>query len=101
MEQVARIQKMEQFLNESTNIIQEFSSVFERFLQCQEGIEQLKQYYGSKEWYEDLESYDDGKLPKGLRCGVLSEDLIYNMLTDYRELAIQMLETGTDILKRY
>ena len=101
MEQVARIQKMEQFLNESTGIIQEFSAVFERFLQCQAGIEQLKQYYGSEEWYQDLEAYDNKQLPKGLKCGVLSEDLIYDMLMDYHKLAIQMLETGTGIVKRY
>lgn len=101
MEQVARIQKMEQLLNESTGIIQEFSAVFERFLQCQEGIEQLKQYYGSEEWYQDLEAYDNRQLPEGLKCGVLSEDLIYNMLTDYHKLAIWMLETGTGIVKRY
>ena len=101
MEQVARIEKMEQFLNESTHIIQEFSDVFERFLQCQEGIEQLKQYYGSNEWYDDLEAYDNKQLPQGLRCGVLSEDLIYDMLMEYHKLAIQMLEIGTGIVKRY
>lgn len=101
MEQVARIEKMEQFLNESTDIIQEFSAVFERFLQCQTGIEQLKQYYGSKEWYEDLEAYDNKQLPKDLKCGVLSEDLVYDMLMEYHKLAIQMLETGTGIVKRY
>ena len=92
---------MEQFLNESTNIIEEFSAVFERFLQCRVGIEQLKQYYGSKEWYEDLEAYDKKQLPEGLKCGVLSEDLIYDMLMEYHKLAIQMLETGTEIVKRY
>ena len=101
MEQVARIEKMEQFLNKSTDIIQQFSEVLEQFLQCQEGIEQLKQYYGSKEWYEDLEAYDNRQLPQGLRCGVLSEDLIYDMLMEYHKLAIQMLEIGTGIVKRY
>lgn len=101
MDQVARIKKMEQLLNQSTNMIQEFSDVFERFLQCQEEIEQLKQYYGSTEWYEDLEAYDNRQLPKDLKCGVLSEDLIYDMLTEYHKLAIQMLEIGTGIVKRY
>lgn len=101
MEQSARITKMEQFLNESTDIIREFSNIFERFLQCQPGIEQLKQYYGSEEWYQDLEAYDNKQLPKDLKCGVLSEDLIYDMLIEYHKLAIQMLETGTGIVKRY
>ena len=49
-----------------------------------------------------MSDYDDsnsGKLPKGLKCGVLSEDAVYDLLTDERRIAIQMMETALTILK--
>ena len=43
---------------------------------------------------------DAGKLPADLKRGVLTEDLIYDVLVGNRENAIRMLELGTEILKR-
>lgn len=99
LEQTAQIQKMEAYLDESYSVVREFSEVFEKFEKCQDKLKELSQYYGSEDWYRDLEDYDNGRLPKDLKCGVLSEDLIYNILMENRELAIKMLEVVTGIVK--
>jgi len=100
MEQIEQITKMEGHLDEAIAIIKEFSEVFDRYEQCLERIGELSEYYGSKDWFQDMEDDDTGKLPKSLKCGVLSEDLVYNMLIDNRELAIRMLEIGTKVIKK-
>jgi hypothetical protein len=41
----------------------------------------------------------EADLPADLPAGVLSEDLVYDLITDVRDLAIQMLEQATEILK--
>lgn len=38
-------------------------------------------------WREDFEADEDGMLPADLKRGVLSEEGIYNLLTDYQRLS--------------
>ena len=51
-------------------------------LQCL--ISELEAYYTSDEWKQDFAA---GLLPKGLKRGVLSEDGIYNLLEEYKEVS--------------
>ncbi len=47
-------------------------------------ISELEAYYTSDEWKQDFAA---GLLPKGLKRGVLSEDGIYNLLEEYKEVS--------------
>lgn len=49
-------------------------------------IKALISYYESKTWRTDYEADEKGRLPANLKRGVLSEDGIYNLLTDYQRL---------------
>ena len=46
----------------------------------------LDQYYSSRLWRIDFEADEKGILPQRLKRGVLSEDAIYLLLTEYQEL---------------
>lgn len=100
MDRITQITKMENNLNEAEAAIKEFAKALERFEKCRAKIKELSEYYGSEAWFQDLEDYDKGRLPADLKCGVLSEDSVYNVLVDNRELAIKMLELGTAIIKK-
>lgn len=58
---------------------------FEDSAELAEKIRKLADYYGSKEWKNDLAADEAGKLPVDLKRGVLSEDGIYNVLQQYEE----------------
>ena len=45
-------------------------------------------------WRQDLADDEAGLLPEGLKRGVLSEDGIWNMLSDYRELNERLQEAA-------
>ena len=47
-------------------------------------------YYNSPQWRKDFEADEAGKLPKGLKRSVLSEDGIYDLLSDYQCLKDQI-----------
>ena len=49
----------------------------------------------------DAQAYNDGKLPADLNCGVLSEDLAYNMIGDMYYYALSQLEFVTNFLKKH
>ena len=51
-----------------------------------EDIAILDEYYSSKLWKQDFADDEAGRFPDGLRRGVLSQDGIWNLLTEYREL---------------
>ena len=48
---------------------------------------------------DDFEADDAGKLPKDLKRGVLSEDGIYDVLSDHYALTVRLLDTVSAILK--
>ena len=48
---------------------------------------------------EALSIYEAGKLPKDLKRGVLSEDAVYDLITENRELLVRMLRLVTAALE--
>jgi len=99
MTQVKRIEKMESLLDECSAGIEEFEAALEKYEAMQTKLNELSAYYSSPEWMSDYDDSNSGKLPKGLKCGVLSEDAVFDLLTDERRIAIQMMETALTILK--
>lgn len=85
-EQIERIRQMEQRFNKALAIIQEPTKTPESLEAIKEDIAILDEYYGSEVWRQDFADDEAGQLPKGLKRGVLSEDGIWNLLSDYREL---------------
>lgn len=72
---VSRIMHMEQMMVEARTILDNGGDPTRQ-------ITQLAAYYGSTRWFADLEADEKGLLPPDLRRGVLSEDGLYNLLTD-------------------
>ena len=48
---------------------------------------------------QDYEDDEAGKLPKDLKRGVLSEDAVYDLITENRELLVRMLRLVTAALE--
>ncbi len=92
---VNRISEMENHLDECTSAAAALARQLDRMEALGDGMTRLFGYYGSPEWYEDR----DGELPEGVRAGVLSEDLVYDLISEVRDIAIRMIELSADILK--
>ena len=94
-----RIKKMENHLNNSEDGLKKIESALEKFKKVQSEIKELDNYYGSEEWFSDIEEYDNRNVSSNVNTGVLSEDAAYDVLMRNREIAIEMLEIATAILK--
>jgi len=95
MEQTERIRKMERCLDRASQAVMQLSAALEQYAEAQESMRELNSYYGSEEWKQDLAADEAGLLPQDLRRGVLSEDGIWNVLADSRELKERMVMIGT------
>ena len=86
MEQIERIRQMELRMERAAKAVIELSAALENYEAVQEDITALEQYYGSMVWKQDYADDEAGRLPTDLKRGVLSEDGIWNLLSDAREL---------------
>ena len=86
MEQTERIKQMELRMERAAKAVMELSAALENYEAVQEEIAALEQYYGSEVWKQDYADDEAGLLPADLKRGVLSEDGIWNLLSDASEL---------------
>lgn len=94
-----RIKEMEQCLDQATEALAQTEAALNAFKAAQPAIAMLAAYLGSDDWRKDLAADERGLLPQDLKCGVLSEDGIWNLLESNRELLQQMQELATQGLK--
>ena len=77
---------MELRMERAAKAVMELSAALDNYAAVQDDIAALEQYYGSEEWKQDYAADEAGLLPADLKRGVLSEDGIWNLLSDVREL---------------
>ncbi len=93
MTQLERITHYEEILDKIDAAVSDLDRVLETFDAVQPLVRELDDYYGSDDWRQDYADDEAGRLPADLKRGVLSEDGVYDALTDNRELLARMLET--------
>lgn len=81
--QIRRIGKYESYMDEALQLLRAGESSG----RLQHLITELEAYYTSDEWKQDFAADEAGLLPKNLKRGVLSEDGIYNLLEEYKEVS--------------
>ncbi|MCD1148033.1 DUF4298 domain-containing protein [Peptoniphilus sp. KCTC 25270] len=101
MNQILRIKEMETILDNHSKAVEEMELALENFAQAQKAYQVLREYYGSEEFFQDVEDSNCGAIPSDVKCGVLSEDAVFDLIGDNHHLAIEMLELATEILKNH
>lgn len=99
MKRIDRIESMERIMDEMQESVSELRAALEKFSGGQKRYGRLIDYYGSSQWMKDYEADEAGKLPAELKRGVLSEDGVYDLLLDYKELLIDLLAAAEEGLK--
>lgn len=84
--QIERIREMELRMERVAKTVEELMTALSHFKALNDDLEVLDQYYGSDEWKQDLAADEAGRLPRDLKRGVLSEDGLWNLLSEVREM---------------
>ncbi len=90
MEQLERIARMEQALNDSVQALAALERALEGYQQVQDGLHELIEYYQSPLWLKDYDDDNEGRIPGDTSRGVLSQDGVWDMLTDQNRLLAWM-----------
>ena len=91
-ETIARVQKMERYFDEIAEVVRLNPKLLQSDASIREKLEELIVYYEGGLWMQDYECDERGELPKDLKKGVLSEDGLYNLLTDVDENCYDSIE---------
>ena len=100
MNQIERIKTMEEHLDKASAAVKALSDALDLYTEAMESIETIDDYLCSDEWKQDFDDGEAGLLPKDLKCGVLSEDGIWDVVDTNRELQAQMLEIVATHLRK-
>lgn len=90
MKRLDRIKNMEKALNASSAAVNKLAEAMDGYERAQGELKALFDYYGSMKWREDREADEEGKLPEDLPRGVLSEDAVYDLIIEHRELMARL-----------
>ncbi len=100
MDQIERIQVMEALMDQAAAAVKGLEEALDQYEAAQTALRSLGEYLGSEEWIEDFDDDAAGKLPADLKRGVLSEDGIYDLLSEDQEQAARMLDIVAGRLRR-
>lgn len=98
---IKKITKMEKILNEQNDLLNKIEKLLDEFESKQDDFSELIKYYSSREWMQDHDLMIEGKIPQNVRCGVLTEDAVYNMLGDHLEKGKRLEEVANAIYKEH
>ncbi len=86
MERIEENEKRLDKLNESVLTLDKDLDSFEDLIH---EYYSLNEYYGSKEWLQDKEDFESGKI-KSVKAGVLSEDAVWDLDENVKDLLTRM-----------
>jgi len=92
-----RIKINEEKLDKALKVFRELENSLEKYQEMIVILKELNDYYGSSEWFLDKENYEKGNLEQ-IKAGVLSEDSVWNLNEDIKELAKNMHALANEIL---
>ncbi len=88
-----RIMINEKRLNNILKFVKRIDKDFINFDKILDEVQKLNDYYGSSEWFDDIKYYDEHP-NLNIKAGVLSEDMIWNLLENLKELGHELTKKG-------
>ena len=95
---IANIQQKEAILDKGEELVRRLETLIAEWERFHPEFKELMAYYGSAQWHEDVQACDEGAL-EGVKCGVLSEDAVYELYGEQRTLNFKMIRAALDYLE--
>ncbi len=99
MKHYEHISKMETIMNDHSRMLAQLNDLLDRLEAHQQERQELIAYYYSDQRRQDLEDDNQDLIPKTMHRGVLSEDEIYNLMSEDYETGIRMIELALKFIR--
>lgn len=98
-QQLERIARFEQLMTELAENMEDLEELLKTLQETQQTATALSKYYSSSDWTLDKDFSEFECFPERRTSGVLSEDGLYNLLGDYYEAGLSLMEQGLRMIK--
>lgn len=98
-QQLERIAHYEQLMTELAKDMEDLEQIMKELQETQQTATVLSKYYSSSDWTLDKDFSESEYFPESRTSGVLSEDGLYNLLGDYYEAGVCLMEQGLRMIK--
>ena len=92
MDSCDRISHMEEIFDKAEAVLSSLKEALYGYESIEPQLKELEAYYCGPQWLKDTEDDSLGKFPLSLKRGVLSQDGIWNLLSERDELFSVMRE---------
>ena len=89
MKMLDRIAENEERLDKLIKSKNQLDEALNEFIENQKEFDLLNKYYESRNWLKDKELYEKNQISR-IKAGVLSEDAVWNLNEETRELILKM-----------
>ena len=79
---IERIRRYEDYYQQLKNAVAKLDQDYENFTELQTKAKELEMYYSDGSWMQDYAADEAGELPPDLKRGVLSQDGLYDLLSE-------------------
>ena len=86
MDRIERIRAMEEKFDALAAVAARLANAAEAYEQALPLLEELTDYYTGGQWLSDYEADEAGLIPHDLKRGVLSQDGLYDLLSDLQRV---------------
>ncbi|WP_461813198.1 DUF4298 domain-containing protein [Faecalimonas sp.] len=93
------VEQMSNLMANRRKLIENMEALLNELDLQQKDFEILNEYFGSEQRMQDIEEDEKGNIPTSLNRGALSEDELYDVICDNRDLMIHMMEIALKGLK--
>lgn len=98
-QQLERITRYEQLMTELASDMADLEQIMKKLQETQQTATALSKYYSSSDWTLDKDFSESERFPESRTSGVLSEDGLYNLLGEYYEAGVCLMEQGLRMIK--
>lgn len=92
---IERIKINEERLDNVLLCINNINNALKEYQNNINNIKELNKYYGSRKWFDDKENYENKKI-ENIKAGILSEDTVWNMNEDLKNMMEDMKQIVID-----
>ena len=100
MTQADRVAAMENRMNEAREALDRVEAALDALERLRPEFAALADYYGSEDWFADIDAHERGALPASVTAGVLTEDLPYDVVGQWKDTGLRMIEMGLASVKQ-
>lgn len=96
---IKKLEKLTRIYKEQLKLIENLDKAIDEYRDHLSFYKELKSYYYSEEFFKDLDDSNRGDIDDFVDQTILSEDAIYDLISDNYELVLKLLDTTNQIFQ--